>query len=294
MYVITGATGNIGSKIAARLINAGKPVRLIGRDENRLKEVSSSKTENAVGRLENVDFLTKAFKDATVVFAMIPPNITAENIREYQNKVGSAITTAIKNAGVKNVVSLSSIGAHLTEGSGVVQGLYDFEQMLNKLENTNVVFLRAGFFMENIFGAMESIKLYRTIENPVKADVFFPMVATTDIATKAAERMLKLDFKGKLVQYVLGPKDLNYKEITKIIGDKIGKPDLKYMETSYESTRDFLVKIGMSKSFANGVVELARGTNEGKVQEDAKRTPQNTTPTTLEEFASTFKTVFNN
>jgi uncharacterized protein YbjT (DUF2867 family) len=293
MYVITGATGNIGSKIAARLISQGKPVRLIGRSEDSLKKMISGKAERNIGTLEDAGFLTKAFTGATAVFAMIPPNVTAADIRAYQNNVGRNIVTALKNAGVKHVVSLSSIGAHLPERAGVVQGLYDFEQMLNKLDKTNVIHLRAGYFMENLFSAIESIKKYNMIGTPIKADLAFPLVATKDIAGVAAEKMLKLNFKGKSVEYVLGPEDTTYNEITQVIADRLGKPDLNYMETSYDDTRDYFIKGGISESFADGIIEMTKGMNEGIIFEDIKRTPRNTTPTRLEEFAATFEKIYN-
>jgi len=292
MYVITGATGNIGSKITARLLSQGKPVRLIGRSEDKLKSLADGKTENMVGTLEDASFLTIAFTGATAVFAMIPPNIKANNIRDFQNKIGEAITTAIKNAKVKNVVSLSSIGAHLPEKAGIVQGLYDFEHMLNKLENTNVIHLRAGYFMENLFGTLGSIKQYNMIGTPLKANIPLPMVATEDIAERAAQKLLKLDFSGKSVEYVLGPKDLTYKEMTHIIGTQLGKPDLSYSQLSYEDARGNLLKNGLSEDFTDRVIEFAKGMNEGYIFEDVQRTPRNTTPTTLEKFVNILKQVY--
>lgn len=284
MYVITGATGNIGSKITAKLIKLGKPVRLIGRSEDKLKSLSDGKAENMAGSLEDTRFLTEAFTDATAVFAMIPPNIKAKNIREFQNKVGKSIADAVKNAGVQYVITLSSMGAHLPEKAGIVQGLYDLEQMLNKLENTNVIHLRAGYFMENLFNSLESIKQYNMIATPLKNNIPLPMVATEDIAEMATQKMLDLDFSGKSVEYVLGPKDLTYKETTHIIGNQLGKPDLRYRQLSYDDARDKFLKNGLSEDFTDKVIEFAKGMNEGYIFEDVRRTPQNTTPTTLERF----------
>jgi len=97
MYVITGATGNIGSKMAVRFINMGKPVRLIGRNEGKLNKMATKTAESAIGTLEDVEFLAKSFKDATAVFAMIPPLMNAEDVRGSQNKIGTNLTEAIKS-----------------------------------------------------------------------------------------------------------------------------------------------------------------------------------------------------
>ena len=39
-YLIVGATGSIGSSLAAQLYESGKEVHLVGRDENQTKSLS--------------------------------------------------------------------------------------------------------------------------------------------------------------------------------------------------------------------------------------------------------------
>src|SRR6185369_13729295 len=111
MYVITGATGNIGSKTADILLAKGEKVRVIGRNAATLQQFVDKGAEAAVGNLKDGAFLTKAFSGATAVFAIIPPDYTAKDFRAYQNEIGATIATAIKNAGVGCVVNLSSQGA---------------------------------------------------------------------------------------------------------------------------------------------------------------------------------------
>ena len=61
MYVITGATGNTGRAVAEILLAAGKPVRVIGRSEDKLKALADKGAETAVGSLEDEGFLVEAF-----------------------------------------------------------------------------------------------------------------------------------------------------------------------------------------------------------------------------------------
>ena len=116
MYVITGATGNTGRKIAELLLKAGKPVRVIGRSEDRLKPLLDKGAEAAVGSMEDEEFLIEAFSGPTAVFSMIPPNLQAKDVREYQSKIGGTTAAAIDKSGVSHVVNLSSLGAPLTHG----------------------------------------------------------------------------------------------------------------------------------------------------------------------------------
>ena len=115
MYAITGATGNIGSKVAEILLAKGEKVRVIGRDSARLQQFVKKGAEAAVGDLKDPAFLTGAFTGVTAVFAMIPPNFTAVDFRAYQNEIGNNIATGIKEAGVKFVVNLSSQGLNFRQ-----------------------------------------------------------------------------------------------------------------------------------------------------------------------------------
>ena len=107
MYVITGASGNIGSKTAGILLEKGEKVRVIGRSADSLRQFVDKGAEAAVGNLKDSAFVTRAFKGADAVFAMIPPDHTASDFRANQIEIGESLATAITKAGVKNVVNLS-------------------------------------------------------------------------------------------------------------------------------------------------------------------------------------------
>jgi uncharacterized protein YbjT (DUF2867 family) len=289
-----GSTGNTGKPIALALLNAGKKVRAISRDKSKVKELVDKGAEPAVGEISDANFLTKAFEGATVVYAMIPPNFKTDNYRGYQNQIVESIAKAIEKSGVKYAVTLSSVGAHLPEKAGVVQGLGDFEQRLNKIKDLNVLHLRPTYFMENTLGQVGMIKMMGFMGSPVKADLKFPIVATKDIAEVAAKKLLSLDFKGTgNVHYILGPRDVTYNEIAQVFGKAISKPDLKYMEASYQDAKFGMMQgWGVTENVADAMNEFVKSMNEGKVLSDTKRTPANTTPTSLEEFAHVFAHVY--
>ncbi|HXA01404.1 MAG TPA: NmrA family NAD(P)-binding protein [Cytophagaceae bacterium] len=287
-YVITGATGNIGSVLVQKLLVAGNTVKAIGRSAEKLAKLKEKGAEILKGDLDDSAFLTKAFTGADAVFAMIPPDYMATNARERQQKTGRSLITAIKNSKVKNVVALSSLGANLLKGAGIVQGLSDFEQEINKLQGVNVKILRPGYFMENLYGQLPVIQQMSLMGSAVKADLKFPIIATKDIADVAAKRLSALDFSGISIENILGPKDLNFNEITSIIGKAIGKPALKYVQFPEQDAAKGMMQGGLSKSTADALVEFSRAMNNGEVIAGVKRTPENSTPTGLEEFAKVF------
>jgi uncharacterized protein YbjT (DUF2867 family) len=293
-YVITGATGNIGHVLVQKLLAAGNTVKAIGRNTEKLNKLKEKGAQILPGDVNDPAFLTKAFTGADAVFAMVPPNHQAVNVRDAQQKVVKSLITAIKNSKVKNVVALSSMGAQLSKGSGIVLGLHELEEEINKLQGVNAKILRCGYFMENLYGQLPVIQQMSLMGSSVKPDLKFPMVATKDIADAAARRLSNLDFAGISVEYVLGPKDVNFNEVASIIGKAIGKPDLKYVQFPEQDAVKGMMQGGLSKSTADALVEFSRVMNNGEAGSAHKRTPDNSTPTSLEEFSKTFALAYKN
>ena len=150
MYVVIGATGKVGSRVADRLLSAGKRVRVVSRSFDRLKGYMARGAEPFAGDAADPAFLTRAFSGAEAVFSMIPPNLSAVKLRKYQNTVSVAITKALTDTGVTHVVNLSSVGAQFASKTGPILGLHDHEKRLNRIRGLNVVHLRAAYFMENL------------------------------------------------------------------------------------------------------------------------------------------------
>jgi uncharacterized protein YbjT (DUF2867 family) len=286
MYVVTGATGNTGNVVAKNLLAQGKKVRAIGRSLAKLQALTAAGVEPFVADVTDAEALTKAFKGAEAVYAMIPPNITSQNPNADQEKIGKAIATAVQNAGVKFVVSLSSIGADKSENSGPVVGLHNQEQRLNKIEGLNVLHLRAGFFMENTLAQIGVIKATGAAGAPLRPDLKLPLIATRDIGTAAAEELTRLEFKGKQTHELQGPRDLSFAEATAIIGRAIGKPDLKYVQLPDNAVRAAMVQMGMSQNMADLILELDAALNSGHVRALEPRTARNSTPTSYENFVA--------
>lgn len=292
MYVITGATGNIGSKLVANLLAQGQKVRAVGRSADRLKPFVDKGAEAAAGDLRDSGFLTGAFSGTSGVFAMIPPQYTTKDFRAYQNEIGTSIADAIRKSGVRHVVSLSSQGAELPDRTGPIKGLHDQEDRLNKLENVNILHTRPTYFMENLLTFIPMIKIMNMAGSAIRGDVKFAMVATKDIAKFVAERLVKRDFSGKSVRDILGQRDVSLSEAIQIIGNKIGKPELKYGQFSYEDAEKGMISSGLSEDVSRLFVEMSMALNEGLFAVNLVRTKENTTETSIEEFAETFAKIY--
>ncbi len=285
MYVVVGATGNTGSVVAETLLQNNQPVRVIGRDDNRLSAFVQKGAEALVGSVEDEAAMTRAFQGARGVYTMVPPNYTAEDVRSYISRVGQALAAAIKKAGVSHVVNLSSVGAHLQHGAGPVSGLHDVEGVLNRTA-ANVLHLRAGFFMENLYLNIELIKNMGIMGGALRPDLPLPFIATRDIGAVAAEALQRRAFSGKQTRELLGQRDVSMAEAAKVIGNAIGKKDLNYVQFPYAQAEQAMTHMGLSASMAKALTEMYTAMNEGRMAPLEKRSAQNTTRTSIETFAS--------
>jgi uncharacterized protein YbjT (DUF2867 family) len=287
MYAIIGATGKTGHVVAEELLARGEKVRAIAHNADHLKTLKEKGADTFVGSAVDANAMTKAFTGAEAVYVLIPPNFTAPGgMRAYQNEVANVLATAVERAGVKYAVVLSSLGAEHSENTGPVKGLHDLEQRFSKLSGVNVLFLRPAFFMENSLGSIPMIEKTGVLAATWKGDLPLPMIASHDIGVYAAKRLLARDFTGKSHQDLLGPRNITWKEITHILGEALGKPDITYQQISYEDAINGMVSMGgVPRQAAESFVELSKAANDGLVKASEPRSAKNSTPTTYEEFA---------
>jgi uncharacterized protein YbjT (DUF2867 family) len=287
MISVMGATGHIGGRIVEVLLESGEKIRALGRSAEKLASVAARGATVLTGDAGDAAFLTKAFRGADAAFTLLPPDAHAYDYRRQQDTQGEAIVTAIRDSGLRHVVFLSSVGADREEGTGPIAGLHAQEQRLRQLTGVNVLVLRAGYFFENFFDTLSLVKQQNINGGPIAPDLPFPMIATRDIAEVAARALRQRDWQGVVVRELLGERDLTFAEATRIIGARIGKPDLSYVQFPYADFSASLVQMGISPNVAGLYAEMARAVNERRVQSREGRRPENTTPTRFEAFADT-------
>jgi uncharacterized protein YbjT (DUF2867 family) len=284
MYVVTGATGNTGSVVARLLLSAGKKVRGIGRSAERLRSLAQQGGEPFVADLTDKDALTEAFAGAEGIYVMIPPDLAVRDYRAHQDAVSEAVASALERSKVSHAVALSSFGGDKAEKTGPVVGLHRLEQRLNRISGLNVLFLRAGYFMENTLPQAEMIQSHDMAAGPLLPELKLPMIATGDIGAAAAHSLLKFDFSSHETRELLGQRDISMNEVATIIGKAIGKPDLKYVHPPDNEVRAAMQQMGMSAHFVELILEMAAALNSGHMKALEQRNTRNTTPTSYETF----------
>lgn len=281
--VVTGATGNIGTALVHELLQKGHRVTAVARSSARLDALAQAGATPQAGDLHDAAFLGQALRGADAAFLMIPPNVTSPDVLEHMRQVGEAAAQAAREAGLKQAVHLSSIGADQPAGTGPVVGLYHQEARLNAIEGLQVAHLRPAYFMENLLSNIGLIQHMNIIGSPTRPDVSFPMVATRDIAARAAA-LFESSFEGGAVHYVLGPQNYSMQDVTRAIGAAIGRPELPYVQFPYDQAKQGMMQAGLSENMADLYVEMTRTINDEKAMVHEVRTPGSASPTTLEEF----------
>ncbi len=305
MYVVLGATGNTGSIIANSLLTKGERVRVVGRDASRLARFVRKGAEAFTANVTDAAALAKALTGARAAYLMLPPSMTSLDYRADQERESDSISKALRESGLRYAVFLSSFGAHVPEGTGPIAGLHSAEQKLNAINGLNVLYLRAGYFMENHLAAIGMIQGMGIFGHALLPELKVPMIATRDIGEYAAGRILKLDFSGKQTRDIgeyaagrilkldfsgkqtrelLGERDLTMNEVTSIIARGIGKPDLRYVQFPYEQVLQVLMQMGIPPKTAGQFIEMYKAVNEGVVAGQEPRAPENTTRTSFETF----------
>jgi uncharacterized protein YbjT (DUF2867 family) len=291
MIVIFGATGNTGGKAAQLLLGDGSQVRVVGRRRERLSDLVKLGAEAVQADLENLADVKRALVGADAAYLLIPPNLTVTDFRAYQRRVSDNLTNAVRQSGCRKVVLLSSMGADHASGTGPIVGLHELETQLRQIAGLDVLAIRAGYFMENLLGNIGMVRSMGIFGAPALAEAQLGLIAAADIGRYAAARLSKLDFSGFEVVNLIGPSMLSFAEVTRSIGTAIGKPELPFVQFSYEDAKHGMVANGLPIQMAELFVALYQGAAAGLLNPEPG-TPVVSTMTAFSEFAQTFAALY--
>ncbi len=286
--IITGSLGHISRSIVQKLKAANHDVTVISSNAERKAEIEALGAKAAIGSVSDLTFLTETLKGADAVYTMVPPTFATADWKKHIAGIGKLYAQAIAATGVKNVVNLSSIGAHMAEGCGPVSGLYNVEQALNAIAGVNVKHLRPGFFYYNFLNNAGMAKHMGIIGGNYGEGTKLVIADTTDIADVAAEELANLNFTGKSVRYVVSDEKTT-DEVAGIFGKAIGKPDLKWVNFSDADSLNGMLQNGLPENIAKNYVEMGAAMRSGEMVAEYKVSRAATFgKTNLEAFAPVF------
>lgn len=269
-FTVVGATSDTGRVVAQRLEGAGQIVRPVSRHHG----VS----------LDDPAALRHAFEGAFGAYLMMPFDLTAPDLHSRERDLCRQLAQAMEGAGLKRVVVLSGLSADLKRGSSLGAAL--LEDSVAALGLPEVVFLRAGWFMENFAKGLNFLAQADTgtFCTPFQAHRPLPMVSAEDVGLRAAE-LLMADHPGERVQELLGARSYTMAQATSVMAEATGRSSVRYLQVPMPDARAGMLAAGLSASFADAVLDTARSFNDGDPWGGQQRTPRSTTATTLEHWA---------
>jgi len=283
MIIITTPTGAIGHQVLENILRGDEPIRVIAREPSRLPSDVRERIDVVQGSHGDAAIVNKAFAGADAVFWLVPPDPRATSVDAAYVDFTRPACAAFKNQGVKRVVGISALGRGTPAAAHA--GLVTASLKMDDLIATTGVHYRAvtnPSFMDNLLRQVELIKSQGMFALPISGDLTQPSASTRDIAATAARLLLDRSWTGVASVPVLGPEDLSYNDMARIMSEVLGRP-VRFQEMPGEAFKARLLQRGMSDAMAQANLDMWVAYNQG-LDTAEPRTPQSTTPTSFRQW----------
>lgn len=295
--VLTGSLGNIGKHLSAALTKKGHTVTVISSQAERAKDIEALGAIPAIGSMFDADFLTGVFQGADIVYLMETMEAAGDMFDKSVDfiatisQIGRNYRQAVEQAGIKKVIHLSSIGAHLEKGNGILLFHHRVEGILHTLPaDVAIKFMRPVGFYTNMYSFINTIKNAGAIISNYGGDKKEPWVHPLDIAATIAEEV-DMPFEGRKIRYIASD-EVSPNEIAAALGTAIGRPDLQWKVIPDEELLAKWLSIGFNKQVAEGFIEMQASQGSGFLYEDYYRHQPALGKVKLADFAKEFAAAF--
>ena len=250
-YLITGATGDVGSKVVKHLLQRGHRPRVFVRNAEKAQALFGDSVDILVGDLAQPASLQPALEGVDELFLVNSgPQIPAHD--EFAAR-------AAKAAGVRHLVKLSSMDAQHGLAIGAWHKLGEAAVRASCIGFT---FVQPTGFMSNLLAWARSIKT----EGIVRASTGegrLAFIHSEDIAAVATAALTTHEFDGQSLP-ITGPVPLTFAEATATIASAIGK-ELTFQPISDDEARQRYSRVSGSAAETEAHVLLWRAIREGRL-----------------------------
>jgi uncharacterized protein YbjT (DUF2867 family) len=250
MYLVTGATGNVGSEVVSQLLAKGQKVRVFTRDAAKVAHWGN-RVEVATGDFTAPDTFAQALSDVDGVFIMNGA---------LDGGVFRQLIAAAKAQGNLRIVFLSTIFAGSPE-SPIGQLHKDKEDVI-RASGLSGKFVRAGSFMTNTFQWIGTIKGEGVVYNALGDGKAAP-IAADDIAAVAVHALTDPNASPEVFE-VTGSELLTVPEQVDILAKALGKP-IKSVDVPAEAAAQGLIRAGLPAPVAAAVAQSFAAIREGRM-----------------------------
>ena len=251
-YLITGATGEVGSRVVRQLLERNIRPRVLVRSEEKARSLFRDRVDVCVGDLAAPDSMRGAIQGADTVFLVnVGPAIPE------RDKAAAMIS---KELGIRKIIKLSSLDVE----QGLAIGAWH-EKGEAAIRSTGIpfTFVRPTGFMSNLLAWAHSIRTESFVRSST-ADGRRPFIHSEDIASVCLSAILNHEYASEAVP-ITGPESLTFGEVTAIISEAIGRP-LSYQAISDEEARERYSRISGSEEETEAHVALWRAIRDGRLE----------------------------
>ncbi|WP_067969597.1 NmrA family NAD(P)-binding protein [Mycolicibacter icosiumassiliensis] len=252
-YLVFGATGNVGSRVTQRLIEAGARPSVFVRDAKKARALFGNQADVHAGDLERPDSsLVTALEGVDGAFLLTDgPDL---------DKQDQAISAAALRAGVRHIVKLSTLDVLTGIGTGPWHARGE-----DAVRGSGVAFtfIRAAGFMSNALGWSHSIRNKGTLRSSA-GEGKIAFIHPDDIAAVATTALTTGNYDGHAL-VITGPEALSYGAMAARIGTVIGKP-VGFDHISDEQAHADAVDWAGEGPYVDALVDIWRAVRQGRLE----------------------------
>jgi uncharacterized protein YbjT (DUF2867 family) len=280
MYIITGASGQVGSAVVANLIKKGKAVKGIIRNEKKADKLKQQGAEVAIADAFDLQALTEAVKGGSTLFAITPETGKNDDVIADTKKILENYRKSVEVSAIKKVVGLSSIGAQFNKNSGNLLMSYLLEHAFEGLD-VQTTFIRPAYYFSNWMMSLPLIKEKGILATFYPVDLKISMVSPTDVAAYAQDILTKDDDGSKI--YELLGHDYSPADVAQAFENVLGR-EVKAQQIQRDQWEKTLREAGFSPDGIRNFVEMTELVVAGKTKPEANGTTILRAGTTLQEY----------
>jgi uncharacterized protein YbjT (DUF2867 family) len=250
-YLVTGATGNIGSRVVERLLQRGEHTRVFVRNADKATKRYGHQVDVRVGDLGDTASLSCAVEDTDVVFL-----VTTGPDLAKKDKTAADVA---KSAGVKLLVKLSTDDVEQGVGTGVWHR--EGEAAIRDRGN-GFVFVRPSGFMDNFLNWADAIKAAGVVRCAA-GDGKMPFIHSDDIADVVIAAMTQPQYSGHSLS-ITGPEAVTFADMTAKVGAVIGR-ELGFEPRSEDNERRAQTAWGSPQAVIDARLSIFRAMRHGRL-----------------------------
>jgi uncharacterized protein YbjT (DUF2867 family) len=249
MYLVIGASGNVGREVVTGLLAGGKRVRVFTREASGVAQWGDQ-VSVAIGDLGRPDTVSQAMADVEGLYLM---NRGLDESRLHE------VLVSAKDKGVPRIVFLSTLLAGAADSQ--IGRLHKIEEDAIRDSGVPSAFIRPGGFMSNTFQWAPGIRSQGVVHNATGAGQFAP-VAPEDIAAVTVRALIDPVLAGQAFD-VTGAELLSVPQQVEILSRVIGRP-LRCVDISVAEAVEGSIRSGVPPHIANALAQSLETVRDGR------------------------------